>query len=190
MNEFQRFQPGQSPDSGSGQPILMFRASSARGAAKTPQAAFPLVRRANELFIDTGETSPQPPRSACRRPQQRQRHLLQPTQRSVAVIRRCGGSSHQENRMNRFRQGVGRLRPHRVMAAAAAVAVVTAGVSFASIGSAVAAPHARSPIRRTPGTADSPPVSTSPTPVTRSPAGRWSSTTPATRWAARPGAGR
>ncbi len=42
--------------------------------------------------------------------------------------------------MNRFRQGVGRLRPHRVMAAAAAVAVVTAGVSFASIGSAVAAP--------------------------------------------------
>jgi cellulose 1,4-beta-cellobiosidase len=42
--------------------------------------------------------------------------------------------------MIRFKQGAGHLRPNRVLAAAAAVAVVGAGMSLASIGAAVAAP--------------------------------------------------
>lgn len=42
--------------------------------------------------------------------------------------------------MIRFKQGAGHLRPNRVLAAAAAVVVVGAGLSFTSIGTAVAAP--------------------------------------------------
>jgi cellulose 1,4-beta-cellobiosidase len=42
--------------------------------------------------------------------------------------------------MIRFKQGAGHLRPNRVLAAAAAVAVVGAGMSLTSIGAAVAAP--------------------------------------------------
>ncbi|MBT0773502.1 glycoside hydrolase family 6 protein [Kineosporia sp. J2-2] len=42
--------------------------------------------------------------------------------------------------MIRFKQGTGRLRPHRVLAATAAIAVVGTGASLASIGSAAAAP--------------------------------------------------
>jgi len=42
--------------------------------------------------------------------------------------------------MMRFKQGAGYLRPNRVLAAATAVVVVGAGMSLASIGSAVAAP--------------------------------------------------